>query len=69
MVDEYVSIKQVAEKWKVNPRTVRNMCANGRIEGAVKFGRDWMIPIDAKRPVDRRVTSGDYKNWRSGREE
>lgn len=66
MIEGYLSIKQVAEMWNLNPRTVRNMCANGRINGAVKFGRDWMIPKDVKKPVDGRVTSGKYKNWRKG---
>lgn len=64
MIEGFESIKQVAEKWGLNPRTVRTICAQGRIEGAVKCGRDWMIPLDAKRPIDRRVTSGEYKNWR-----
>ena len=68
MLEGYLSIKQVAEKWELNPRTVRNMCAKGKIEGAIKFGRDWMIPIDATRPIDGRITSGDYVDWRKGKE-
>lgn len=27
------------------------------IEGAVKFGRDWAIPIDAERPKDNRIVT------------
>ena len=30
------------------------MCAEGKLPGAVKFGRDWAIPVDAKRPSDGR---------------
>lgn len=60
MVNGYESIKYFAELWNLNPRTVRMMCANERIEGAVKFGRDWMIPVDAKRPADNRISSGAY---------
>lgn len=40
------------------------MCAEGHIPGAVKFGRSWAIPEDAEKPVDGRVTTGEYKNWR-----
>lgn len=69
MIEGFESVKQVAEKWGVNPRTVRAMCAHGRIEGAVKCGRDWIIPTTAQRPVDRRITSGEYINWRSERGE
>lgn len=32
--------------------------------GAVKFGRDWAVPSDAERPTDKRVVSGEYKDWR-----
>lgn len=42
------------------------MCADGLIPGAVKFGRSWAIPEDAEKPVDGRVTTGEYKNWRKG---
>ena len=65
MIEGYLSIKSVAEKWGLTPRSVRNMCATGRIEGAEKIGRDWFVPQDAERPSDRRVTTGEYRNWRS----
>ena len=34
---------------------------DGKIEGAVKHGKSWLIPINAKKPIDNRVTSGTYK--------
>lgn len=40
------------------------MCADGEIEGVSKFGRSWVIPADAVRPKDGRVTTGAYRNWR-----
>ena len=61
---EYLTIKEVAEKWDVTPRRIQRMCADGRIEGAKKFGRDWAIPANVEKPKDARVTSGKYKNWR-----
>lgn len=64
MIEEYKSIKEIAEEWNVTTRRVREMCSEGKITGATKFGRDWMIPSDAKRPQDGRVTTGQYKNWR-----
>lgn len=63
-MNEYVTIKEMAEKWGLTTRRVQKMCADGRIEGASKFGRDWAIPRDAKKPIDGRVTTGEYKNWR-----
>ena len=63
-MEGYLTIKEIAEKWDVTPRRVQRMCADGRIEGARKFGRDWAIPENAEKPKDARVTTGEYKNWR-----
>lgn len=40
------------------------MCSQEKIPGAVKFGRDWAIPINADKPEDGRITTGEYRNWR-----
>lgn len=54
--------KEMAVEWGVSERTVNNFCKEGKITGAVKNGRAWQIPDDAKKPVDKRVTTGRYKN-------
>lgn len=64
MINGYLTVKEVAEKWGVTPKWVQVLCVEGRIEGAAKLGREWAIPIDAKRPEDKRITSGEYRNWR-----
>jgi hypothetical protein len=63
-MDEYVTIKEIAEKWDLTTRRVQKMCSDGKIPGASKFGRDWAIPKDAEKPTDGRVTTGEYRNWR-----
>ena len=35
-----------------------------KIEGATRFGNVWAIPENVIRPVDNRITTGEYKNWR-----
>ena len=60
----YQTIKEVASIWGVTQRRVQFLCSNGDIPGAVKFGRSWAIPVGIERPVDRRVTTGQYRNWR-----
>lgn len=65
-MEGYKSVNEIAVEWGVNPRTVRGMCKDGRIIGAEKVGRDWIIPDDAKRPKDNRIKSGKYSNWRKG---
>lgn len=63
-INEYMTIKDAAEKWKVSVRWVQILCSEGKIEGAVKFGNVWAIPKTAEKPKDNRVKSGKYKNWR-----
>lgn len=63
-MEGYMTIKQAAEVWGVTRRRIQVLCAEGRIEGATKFGRDWAIPVDANKPSDKRVTTGEYRNWR-----
>lgn len=50
----YISVREVSEKWHISDRRIRSLCSEGRIEGAVKFGRNWSIPRDAVKPVDGR---------------
>ncbi len=69
MIKGYLSIEETAKKWGLKPRSVRSMCAEGKIQGAAKLGRAWAIPKDAERPKDRRITTGGYKNWRDRKED
>ena len=64
MTNEYLTIKEIAEKWDLTPRRIQILCSEGKIEGAMKFGRDWAVPKDAQKPKDGRITTGEYKNWR-----
>jgi DNA-binding CsgD family transcriptional regulator len=45
----YITVKEAAEQWRITPRQVQNNCRDGTIEGAVRIGRDWMIPEKAER--------------------
>ena len=63
-MNDYLTIKEVAEKWSLTTRRVQKMCSDGLIPGVIRFGRAWAIPKDAERPADLRVTTGEYKNWR-----
>ncbi|MBQ5894968.1 MAG: helix-turn-helix domain-containing protein, partial [Bacteroidaceae bacterium] len=55
---EYLKICEVAKKWGLSERGVQSLCAQGKIEGATRFGRSWMIPKNAKKPIDGRTKSG-----------
>lgn len=57
---EYLTIQQVSELWGLSVRRVNTLCNEGRIEGAVKFGKAWAIPKNAEKPDDERIKSGKY---------
>lgn len=50
----YITVREMAEKWKISERLVQKYCAQGRIPGARKFGLSWGIPEDARKPKDPR---------------
>lgn len=47
---KYLSVSEIAEKWKVSDRSVRNYCAKGRVPGAFRSGKTWSIPENAEKP-------------------
>lgn len=59
---KYLSTREASEKWGISDRRIRLLCNEGRIQGAIKIGRNWSIPSDALKPVDsREVNIKDYK--------
>ena len=57
---KYIGVKEAAKKWEIGERRINELCLNGRIEGAVKFGNTWAIPDSAEKPKDQRIKSGKY---------
>lgn len=47
---KYLSVSEIAEKWKMSDRSVRNYCAKGRVPGAFRSGKTWSIPENAEKP-------------------
>lgn len=52
---EYWKIEDAAAQWELSVRRVQTLCAAGKVTGAVRFGRAWMIPKDAPKPIDGRT--------------
>lgn len=46
----YLSVNETAKKWNISERSVRNYCAQGRVNGAFLIGKTWNIPEDAEKP-------------------
>ena len=46
----YLSVAEIAKKWNISERSVRNYCAHGRVQGAFLTGKAWNIPANAEKP-------------------
>ncbi len=51
---EYLTVKEMGEKWGVTSRMVNVYCSTGRIPGAIKKGNLWLVPEEAIKPIDQR---------------
>lgn len=61
---EYLKVSEVAEKWNMSRRRIQDLCRLQMIPGVQRWGRDWMIPANAKRPPDGRSREGrTAKEW------
>ncbi|MFI3206016.1 MAG: cell filamentation protein Fic, partial [Clostridia bacterium] len=47
---KYLSVLEIAKKWNISERSVRNYCNSGRVSGAYLAGKTWNIPENATKP-------------------
>lgn len=52
----YYSPEEIADYYAVSPETIRRMCREGQIPGAIQIGRQWRIPAEY---VERNQTIHD----------
>lgn len=53
-----MTVADAAQRWGISERRIAVLCKEGRIKGAYKQGKSWVIPADAQRPADARIKSG-----------
>lgn len=51
---EYLTTKELSEKWEISQRRIQTYCKENRIQGAVLKGSVWLIPENAEKPQDPR---------------
>ena len=57
---EFLTTSEISKKWKISSRRVAILCEEGRIEGAEKKGKTWLIPSESTKPED-----GRYKRMKA----
>lgn len=50
----YISVKEASKNWGITERRIRILCSEGRVDGVVRSGWAWNIPITAQKPGDGR---------------
>ena len=60
-MDDTMTVKEAAILWGITERRVTVLCKEGRIKGAYKRGRRWVIPANTERPADNRIKTGAYR--------
>ena len=52
----FISAKEAAEKWNISQRRVSVLASENRINGAMMVGKMWIIPSNAEKPIDKRMS-------------
>lgn len=59
---EFKTIKEKAEEWELSEKRVQVLCNENRVFGAQKIGGSWIIPAEAKQPIDNRIKKDEIIN-------
>lgn len=51
----FLSAAEYSKKVRKSVEQIKVYCRNGRLNGAYKVGREWLIPEDAPYPADNRI--------------
>lgn len=55
----YLSVADISKLWGISKRRVAVLCANGRLDGAIKLSGRWLIPENCRKPPDKRISCSD----------
>ena len=61
---EFMTTNDAVKKWGISERRIRQLLQDGRIEGAVKVGNNWNIPINSNKPADKRSVKLDNTEFK-----
>ena len=53
---DYISVKEAALKFNLSERRIQKLCESERITGSHMVSGIWLIPANAKKPSDERMS-------------
>lgn len=57
---EYLTATELSKVWNISTRRIGVLCTEGRVDGAIKKGKMWLIPDIAQKPADARYKKNKY---------
>ena len=58
---DYITTIEMSKIWGISSRRISLLCSQGRVPGAEKKGKTWLIPKDAVKPTDPRKKNRDLR--------
>lgn len=59
---DFLTAAEIAKLWNISSRMAAYYCESGRIDGAVKKGKTWFIPVHSEKPSDKRRSKQRTQN-------
>ena len=59
---QLMTTNEAARLWGITTRRVQVLCDNGKVQGAFKMGRTWIIPRGTSKPLDGRTKVAKQRN-------
>ena len=53
---EYMTVQDASKLWEISERRVQKLCEENRIDNVVRLSRVWLIPKNAQKPTDNRLS-------------
>lgn len=51
---DFLTTAELSKIWGISSRRISLLCSEGKVEGAEKKGKTWLVPKDANKPEDPR---------------
>lgn len=73
LIMEYLTATELSKVWNISIRRIGVLCTEGRVDGAIKKGKMWLIPDTSQKPADarykkisimHRTNEGGKRNWK-----